>query len=87
MQVSVEISYYPMHEEYIPPILSFVNRLKNHDKLQIKSSGMSTLVFGKYREVMEILTIEIENSFEIPQSVFVLKIMNTDLNHHSDSHE
>lgn len=87
MQISVEISYYPMLEEYIPPILSFVDRLKNHDELQLKSSGMSTLVFGHYSDVMKALSIEIEKYFEIPHSVFVLKIMNTDMNHHTNSHE
>lgn len=87
MQISVEISYYPMLEEYIPPILSFVDRLKKHDELQIKSTGMSTLVFGPYDDVMKALSIEIEKSFEIPHSVFLLKIMNSDMNHHADSHE
>lgn len=87
MQISVEISYYPMLEEYIPPILGFVDRLNKHSDLQIKSTGMSTQVFGNYTDVMEVLRIEIEKSFEIPQSVFVLKIMNADLNHYSDSHE
>jgi len=87
MQVSVEISYYPMLEEYIPPILSFVDRLKNYAELKIKSAGMSTLVYGQYGDVMKALSIEIEKSFNIPHSVFVLKIMNADMNHHSNSHE
>ncbi len=87
MQISVEISYYPMLEEYIPPILNFVDRLKSHPDLRVIGTGMSTLVFGNYTDVMKALTVEIERSFEIPHSVFVLKIMNSDLNHYSDSHE
>lgn len=87
MRISVEISYYPLLEEYIPAILSFVDRLKNYPDLQIKKNGMSTQVFGEYLEVMHILTQEIEKSFEIPHSVFILKIINSDLQIYPSSHE
>ncbi len=40
---------------------------------------MSTQVFGEYFEVMNALTKEIHKSFELPHSVFVLKIINADL--------
>jgi len=46
---------------------------------------MSTQVFGEYRQVMEAITNEIENSFELPHSVFILKIINADLQvHHNE---
>jgi hypothetical protein len=40
---------------------------------------MSTQVFGDFRAVMHALTTEIEESFSLPHSVFVLKIVNADL--------
>jgi len=40
---------------------------------------MSTQVFGEYFNVMNAITTEINKSFEIPHSVFVLKIINADL--------
>ncbi len=79
MNTSVEISYYPLNVEYIPPIKGFIERLNQHENLRVQTSGMSTQVFGEYREVMEILTMEIEKSFELPHSVFVMKIINADL--------
>jgi len=45
---------------------------------------MSTQVFGEYKSVMNILTVEIEKSFQLPHSVFALKIINADLNIYLD---
>ena len=79
MNTSVEISYYPLNVEYIPPIKDFIERMNNYETLRVKTNGMSTQIFGKYAEVMKALTIEIEKSFELPHSVFVMKIINADL--------
>lgn len=80
MQTSIEISYYPLKEEFIPPIKSFIDRLNNHKNIIVKTSGISTHIFGEYFELMKIITEEIHKSFEIPHSVFVLKIINSNLN-------
>jgi uncharacterized protein YqgV (UPF0045/DUF77 family) len=79
MKTSVDISYYPLHEEFIPPILDFIKRLNAYENLTVQTNGMSTQVFGLYEEVMAALTKEIGKSFELPHSVFVLKIVNADL--------
>ena len=80
MKTSVEISYYPLHDEYIPPIKDFILRLNEHRHIQVSTNGMSTQVFGDYFEVMNVLTNEIHRSFELPHSVFILKVINADLN-------
>ncbi|MBE9480523.1 MAG: hypothetical protein IMY69_02385 [Bacteroidetes bacterium] len=80
MNTSVEISYYPLKDEFIPPIKDFINRIKNYKNLKVITNGMSTQVFGKYFDVMNALTEEIHKSFELPHSVFILKIVNADLN-------
>lgn len=79
MNTSVEISYYPLNVEYIPPIKGFIERMNHYENLRVQTNGMSTQVFGEYREVMKALTLEIEKSFELPHSVFVMKIINADL--------
>lgn len=79
MNTSVEISYYPLNVEYIPPIKGFIERMNKYEKLRIRTSGMSTQIFGEYPDVMQALTTEIEKSFELPHSVFILKIINADL--------
>lgn len=79
MKTSVEISYYPLAEGFVPPIREFIYRLNQYEKLVVKTNGMSTQVFGDFREVMKALSTEIERAFENPHSVFVMKIINADL--------
>ena len=85
MNISVDISYYPLKEEFIPPIKGFIERLNCYDSIVVKTNGISTQVFGDYYNVMEIITKEIHKSFELPHSVFVLKIINADLQVHPNS--
>jgi uncharacterized protein YqgV (UPF0045/DUF77 family) len=80
MKTSVEISYYPLDQEFIPPIKDFIERINKYDGLIAKTNGMSTQVFGDYDLVMEALTHEIKQSFRNPHSVFVMKVINADLN-------
>jgi len=79
MKVSIDISYYPLKVEYIPPIKDFIARLNKYEGIVVQTNGMSTQVFGEYFEVMKVLTDEIYKSFEIPHSVFVMKVINADL--------
>ncbi len=81
MKTSVDISYYPLKVEFIPPIKAFIERLHSYQGLIVKTNGMSTQVFGEYFDVMNAITKEIHNAFELPHSVFILKIINADLNH------
>ena len=85
MRISIDISYYPLKEEFIPTILDFVNRLQSYKNIQVQVNGMSTQVFGEYNELMSIITQEIEKSMSIPYSVFILKIVNSDLQLHQTS--
>jgi len=80
MKTSVEISYYPLNQEFIPPIQQFIDKLNTYPMLHVRTNGMSTQIFGEFREIMNALTLEIERSFENPHSVFVMKIINADLN-------
>lgn len=79
MIISVEISYYPLTERYLAPIGDFINRLNAYQDIEIRTNGMSTQVFGEYEVLMQAITFEIWKSFDVPHSVFVLKIINADL--------
>lgn len=79
MKTSVDISYYPLQPEFVTPILDFIKRLNEYDNIEAVTNGMSTQVFGEYFSVMEAITKEIHKSFEVPHSVFVLKVINADL--------
>ena len=79
MKTSVEISYYPLDQEFVPPIRDFIDRMNKHDGITARTNGMSTQIFGEYDIVMNAITSEIKKSFENPHSVFVMKVINADL--------
>lgn len=77
MKASVEISMYPLGREFVPDIKDFIERMKNYPGIICEVNGMSTQIFGDFREIMHALTNEMEASFERHgKSVFVLKIVN-----------
>ncbi len=76
MNIAVEISMYPLAEEYLPAIQSFIDRLRSNDRLQVLTNTMSTQVFGDLDEVFATLQREIKSSFEAgPRAVFVTKFL------------
>ncbi len=82
MKVSVEISMYPLNEDFGVPILNFIKSLKNNSKLSVKTNSMSTQIFGEYQDVMSILQKEMEPVFaDKMKTVMVMKFINADLDY------
>lgn len=81
MKISVEISYYPLNEAYKRPILAFIESLKENPGLVVRTNTMATQVFGDYEQVMDTLKHCMKRAFELPHSVFVMKMVNADLEH------
>ncbi|MFK7982589.1 MAG: hypothetical protein AB8G86_21590 [Saprospiraceae bacterium] len=80
MNISVEISMYPLTKEYETPILTFIEQLQQHPNLKIITNTMSTQIFGEYEAVMDALTPEIRTIFMAePTTIMVMKIINADL--------
>ncbi|BBN80576.1 hypothetical protein PA25_05610 [Pseudoalteromonas sp. A25] len=80
MKISVEISKYPLHQEYIPFIKDFIERLNQHPELKVMTNSMSTQVFGDYDVVMSVLQKNMKASFEAyGKIVFVCKFISGDL--------
>lgn len=79
MQVMVELSLYPLVNEYIPPIQSFIDRLNTYEVLSVSTSSTSTQVTGNYADVMRILGAEMQRTHEeVGQAIFVAKFLNFD---------
>lgn len=80
MNISVEMSMYPLAENYGTPILRFIERLKTHDGLTIHTNTMSTQIYGSYDLVMDVLKEEMKAAFEGENAVvMVVKLVNIDL--------
>jgi uncharacterized protein YqgV (UPF0045/DUF77 family) len=76
MEIGVEISLYPLHQQYIPPIQDFIDRLNAEASLRVVTNSMSTQVFGDYETVMQTLVRELRITFEgNDKAVFVMKVL------------
>jgi uncharacterized protein YqgV (UPF0045/DUF77 family) len=80
MELSVEISKYPLADDYIPAIKSFIDRLNAISGLSVVGNTMSTQVFGDYDLVMDTLKNEIRYSYEqYGKAIFVCKFIGVNL--------
>lgn len=80
MRVSVELSLYPLREEYKGPIIKFVESLRSREDIRIETNGMSSQLFGDYDILMRILHEEMRELFAGPDKVvMVMKWVNDDL--------
>ena len=90
LQLSVEISKYPLSENYIPAIKDFIERLQATEGLSVVGNTMSTQVFGDYDLVMDTLKDEMRRSYEqFGKAIFVCKFIGANLdpalNPHGDA--
>jgi len=80
MDCSVEISMYPLKEDFKPSIIQFIKNLRKYPFVKVDTNSMSTQVFGDYKQVMNAINSEMESTFLNENSVvFTLKVINSDL--------
>ena len=80
MKASLEISMYPLDQDYGNMILDFIHRLREYASIEVTTNRMSTQVFGEYDEVMAAVTKEMKVSFEKDETiVMVMKVINLEV--------
>ena len=79
MQISIEVSLYPLSKNFISPIDNFISCLKKYDSIEVRTNNMSTQLFGEFDDLIKILKVEMDKTFKNEtNSVFNLKIVNGD---------
>ena len=79
MQISIEVSLYPLSGNFISPIDNFISCLKKYDSIEVRTNNMSTQLFGEFDDIIKILKVEMEKTFKNEtNSAFNLKIVNGD---------
>ena len=84
MKITVEISMYPLREQYVEPIQWFIDRLDQYPDIVRVTNAMATQLQGDYDQVMAMLSVEMKAAHErYGKAVFVCKFINgaLDLNH------
>ena len=77
MEISIEISLYPLAEEkFKTEIWAFIKRLRNVEGLQVVTNGMSTQVFGDYDLAVNKVMAEIKHVHQtLNAAVFICKFI------------
>ena len=78
MKTTIEISLYKLQEEdssddYRLIVKEFLSSLENKN-LEIETNGLSSLIYGDYSDIIELLNNEVKYFLDKYRSVFVLKI-------------
>ncbi len=78
MKISVELTLTPLQNEFEEPIINFIKKLRASD-LTVLENPLSTQVYGEYDKVMQVLTTEIKEAFElIDKGLLLMKIVKSD---------
>jgi len=76
MDVAVEISLYPLQQDYLPVIRSFIARLNAQQRLRVETSSLSTQIVGEYGLVMQLLSEGLREALgAAARSVVILKLV------------
>jgi len=77
MEISIEISLYPLAEEnFKKDIWDFIKKLRLVEGLEVVTNGMSTQVFGEYDLTVQHVMAEIKHVHEtVGSAVFVCKFI------------
>mgnify|MGYP005861092605 CR=1 FL=1 len=78
MQCSIEISLYPLRDDYLPPIDAFIAALGEAGDIEFEVGPMSTRIHGDYDRVMAVVTEAMRESLERGRGAFVMKILGID---------
>lgn len=62
MEISVELTLTPLQDDFEPPIINFIKRLRASE-LKVLENPLSTQVYGPYDDVMNLLQTEIKQAF------------------------
>ncbi|MDA0279449.1 MAG: YkoF family thiamine/hydroxymethylpyrimidine-binding protein [Proteobacteria bacterium] len=80
MKASVDISLYPLADEYIPAIKEFIERVRQYPEVAVVRNDLSTQLYGDYEQIMDLLKVEVRLSWEkYGKSIFVIKLLRDDL--------
>ena len=79
MKATLEISYYPLTDNYRQHIIDFIQNLReSYSELSFEINGLSTQIFGDYSLISKIFEVDLKNELEKGKCVFVLKLAPTE---------
>jgi uncharacterized protein YqgV (UPF0045/DUF77 family) len=75
MTSTIEISLYPLRDDYPSHVIHFLSRLKTIPDVEINTNGMSTIIIGDYTSLWKNLGELMEEELKSGSSLFVMKVV------------
>ena len=89
MKISIDISYYPLNQNFREPIKAFIADLQSKENISVRTNSMSTQVFGEFDDAMKAVNECIKNAFELPKassysrsSIWIVKSKHREIQRH-----
>ena len=74
MTATIELSYYPLQDDYPVAVLQFLDKLRSIPAVELQTNGMSTILIGPLETLWTQLGVLIESEFISAAPLFVMKI-------------
>ena len=74
MTSTIEISLYPLRDDYPSHVLAFLAKLKSMPEVAINTNGMSTIIIGEFTSLWKQLGEMMEEELASGYSLFVMKV-------------
>ena len=74
MTSTIEISLYPLCDDYPSHVIHFLSRLKTLPNVEINTNGMSTIIIGEYSSLWKNLGELMAEELKSGSSLFVMKV-------------
>lgn len=86
MNVSIDISMYPLREGFEEPIIDFIKKLRL-SSFHTEENGLSTQIFGDFKEVTDFVNDNMHQALlDEENCVFTLKIVSSDRSQHEPTY-
>ncbi len=74
MTSTIEISLYPLKDDYPGSVLLFLQQLNHIPGIEVQSNGMSTIIIGNFENMWARLGLLMATQLSTEESVFVMKV-------------
>jgi uncharacterized protein YqgV (UPF0045/DUF77 family) len=74
MTSTIEISLYPLRDDYPAHVLQFLSQLRAVPEIEIQTNGMSTILIGEYEHLWKHLGNLMQAEMASGSSLFVMKV-------------
>ena len=79
MIATIEISMYALTDGYEKKVIDFIQRIKKNNGIRVEVGGLSTMLYGEYDVLMQVVKEEMKHDFDNGKAVFIMKIAGSEL--------